>query len=241
MMKDAGARRVAIIDNSIDPSLYRPVEHWRRWLPVEADAFTAREGEFPEPGEYTHVVLTGSEASILERDPWVERETAFVRESVRAGSSVLGSCWGHQLLAYALAGPGRVRRCARPEIGWIPVRVARESDLLGPPGEFHAFSVHYDEVFDLPGTFEVLASSQNCPVQAFRFGGGPVWGLQSHPEIDIAAGLRFLKDLVDLGFKGRNELLEALSSTPRDSGFITRIVRAFLDGGRGGRELVDFA
>lgn len=228
MTDNSQSRKVAIIDNSIDPALYRPVEHWSRYLPVEADAFTAREGRFPDPGAYTHLILTGSEASILEREDWVEEEAAVVREAVRKGASVLGSCWGHQLLAFALAGPSHVRRCARPEIGWIPVRVVRGNDLLGLPGEFFTFSVHYDEVRDLPGSFEVLASSDPCPVQAFRVGGKPVWGLQCHPEVDIATGLRFLEDLIDRGFKGREALLEALTSLPRDSGFISRIVRAFL-------------
>lgn len=228
MTDNSQSRKVAIIDNSIDPVLYRPIEHWNRYLPVEADAFTAREGRFPDPGAYTHMILTGSEASILEREDWVEEEAAVVREAVRNGASVLGSCWGHQLLAFALAGPSHVRRCARPEIGWIPVRVVRGNDLLGPPGEFFTFSVHYDEVRDLPGSFEVLASSDPCPVQAFRVRGKPVWGLQCHPEVDIATGVRFLEDLIDRGFKGREALLEALSSLPRDSGFISRIVRAFL-------------
>jgi GMP synthase-like glutamine amidotransferase len=228
MTDRALALRVAIVDNSIDPSLYRPVEHWNRYLPVEADAFIAREGRFPDPRAYSHLILTGSEASILERAPWVEDEAGIVREAVRRGVSVLGSCWGHQLLAYALGGPGHVRRCARPEIGWVPVRVTRGDDLLGPPGEFFTFSVHYDEVCGLPGDFEVLASSESCPVQAFRVRGKSVWGLQCHPEVDIVTGLRFLEDLVERGFKGRDALLEALASRPRDSRAVFRIVEAFL-------------
>lgn len=224
-------RRVAILDNSIDPGLYRPVEHWSRYLPSgEVDAFTAREGRFPDPADYTHLIVTGSEATILERDGWVEQEVEIVREAVHRGLSVLGSCWGHQLLALALAGPGHVRRCPGPEIGWIAVRVERKDELLGPPGEFFTFSVHYDEVFDLPDPFEVLASTESCSVQAFRYGDRPVWGLQCHPEVDIPTGLHFLEDLVRRGFEGREFLLEALRSRPRDSRHIHRIIRAFLDG-----------
>ena len=222
------ATRVALIDNSIDPGVYRPVEHWSRYLTVPWDAFIAREGRFPDTADYTHIILTGSEASILERDPWVDAEASLVREAVAGGAAVLGSCWGHQLLAFALAGESHVRRCLRPEIGWIPLRVDRESDLLGPPGLPHTFSVHYDEVRNLPATFEVIASTDACPVQAFRFGSKPVWGLQCHPEVDILSGLKFLRDLVDRGFKGREFLLEALRHPPQDSGLIHRIVRTFL-------------
>jgi GMP synthase-like glutamine amidotransferase len=232
MSDDKRAARVAIIDNSIDPGVYRPVEHWSRHLTVPWDAFVARDGRFPDPAAYSHFILTGSEASILERDPWVDVEAGIVREAVAAGAAVLGSCWGHQLLAFALAGESHVRRCDRPEIGWVPIRVHKESELLGPAGTPYTFSVHYDEVRDMPTPFEILASTDACPVQAFRLGGQPVWGLQCHPEVDIPTGLRFLHDLVDGGFKGRDFLLEALRQPPRDSGLILRIVRAFLAAGR---------
>lgn len=228
-MDKTGSVKVAIIDNSIDPGLYSPVGHWSRYLNVPWEAWTAREGQFPDPEAYSHVILTGSEASILEPDPWVEPEAEYVRRVVEAGAAVLGSCWGHQLLAFALAGGSRVRRCARPEIGWIPVRVVKDNDLLGPAGTPYTFSVHYDEVCRLPDDFEVLASTDVCPVQAFRLKAKPVWGLQCHPEVDIATGRKFLADLIACGFKGREYLREALSRPPRDSGLIHRIARAFLE------------
>ena len=241
-MTETKDRKVAIIDNSIDPGLYRPADHWNRYLPRPADVFVARTRRLPDPGAYTHVILTGSEASILDRDPWADEEASFVREAFRLGVSLLGSCWGHQLLAYALAGPRHVRRCARPEIGWIRVRADREDRLLGPPGEFYTFSVHYDEVVDLPAPFVVLASTEACPVQAFRAGERPIWGIQPHPEVDIPTGRRFLGDLVARGFKGRESLLQALASEPRDSGFIRRIVAGFLGTSPARpREPVDFA
>jgi len=224
--------RVAIVDNSIEPEIYDPVGHWRRWLDVPWRAFTARRGEFPEPNEFSHFILTGSEASILKRDPWVDVEADLVREAAAAGAAVLGSCWGHQLIAFALAGPGCVGRCPRPEIGWIAIRADRGSDLLGPPGTVHyAFSVHFDEVRDLPASFEVLASTEACRVQAFRAGDRPVWGLQSHPEIDVPEAVKTLRDFAARGSKGREACLEALRQAPRDSGLIRRVVRSFLAAG----------
>lgn len=221
--------RVAIIDNSIFPDIYQPVGHWSRYLSAEWAAFTARRHRFPSLSGFSHVILTGSEASILEPEPWVFEEADVVREAVRRGLAVLGSCWGHQLLAFALAGPGHVARRASPEIGWVPIRLAVESDLLGPAGdEPLTFSIHFDEVRDIGGSFEVLASSNVCAVQAMRLRDAPVWGLQCHPEMDIPAGLKFLRDLVDCGFKGKEALLEALASPPGDSGLIRRIVPAFL-------------
>lgn len=223
---------VAIVDNSVDPAVYRPVEHWSAHLGTPWKAFVARDGDLPDPADFSHVILTGSESTILERPAWAESEAAMAREAVDRGRVVLGSCWGHQLLAYALAGEAHVRRAARPEIGWIAVRLARTSDLLGPAGTSpYTFSSHYDEICDLPSEFEVLASTPDCAVEAFRYADRPVWGLQCHPEIDIPTGTRFLRDLVACGFKGREALLGGLAQTPRDSGLIGRIVRTFLAAG----------
>jgi GMP synthase-like glutamine amidotransferase len=223
------AVRLAIIDNSVLPDIYRPVEHWSRYLSVPWEAFVARDHSFPDPARFTHLILTGSEASILEPASWVAEEADVVAEAVRCGLAVLGSCWGHQLLAKALAGPGRVGRCPRPEIGWISLRLTASSELLGEAGEEPStFSLHFDEVRDPGPDFEVLASSGLCAVQAMRLRGRPVWGLQCHPEVDIPTGRRFLSDLVETGFKGREALLEALASRPRDSRLIRRIVPAFL-------------
>ena len=224
---------VAIVDNSIWPDVYRPVEHWSRHLNVPWQAFVARRGELPDPSAFSHVILTGSEASVLEREPWVDAEAGFVREAEAAGTAILGSCWGHQLIAFALAGESCVARSPQPEIGWIPLRLDRASELLGPAGTSpYVFSIHFDEVRGLPPPFEVLASTPECAVHAFRFGGRPVWGVQSHPEVDIPTGRRFLEDLVVRGFKGREAMLAALCEVPRDSGLIGRIVRAFLAAGR---------
>jgi GMP synthase-like glutamine amidotransferase len=229
-MTDERMIRVAVVDNSVRPEIYRPVEHWARALGgVPWRAFTARERSLPGPAEFSHIILSGSEASILEREPWVDEEAALVREAAAAGTALLGSCWGHQLLVFALAGEAHVRRAARPEIGWFPIRLERTSELLGPAGTtVYAFSSHFDEVFDLPDRFEVLASSAGCAVQAFRLAGRAVWGLQCHPEIDPPTGRTFLRDLVACGFKGRTALLEALRQEPRDSDLLPGLVRAFL-------------
>lgn len=224
--------RVAIIDNSVFPDIYQPVGHWSRYLSVDWEGFVARRHRFPDLRRFSHLILTGSEASILEPDPWVHEEVEVVREAVGSGLAVLGSCWGHQLLAFALAGPDHVRRSVRPEIGWIRLRLTGKSSLLGPAGEEgpFTFSIHFDEVTGLDDSFEVLASSDLCAAQAVRLRGRPVWGLQCHPEVDVASGRKFLRDLIDAGFKGREHLLEALASEPRDSGLIHRIVRTFIGG-----------
>jgi GMP synthase-like glutamine amidotransferase len=221
--------RVAIVDNSIAPTIYKPVEHWAAFLQVPFASFRAPEGRLPNlEKDFTHLILTGSEASIVEREDWVDTEVEFVRDALSRNFPTLGSCYGHQLLALALCGPAHVRRCSRPEIGWYPIAIRRKSGLLGEKGVVYAFSSHFDEVIDLDESFRVLASTPDCPVQAFELKGRPVWGIQFHPEIDIPAAQEFLRNLVDLGLKTSDLFAGALRLNPQDSGLIRSIVRHFL-------------
>jgi GMP synthase (glutamine-hydrolysing) len=221
--------QVAIIDNAVEPEAYKPVEHWARYLGIPWRAFRAPEGRLPaDVAEFSHIILTGSEASILEREPWAETEAEFVRLAFVGGASILGSCYGHQLLAYALYGPACVGRCPAPEVGWLPVEILAASPLLGPAGQAFVFQHHFDEVRKLPAGCSVLAASGVCAVQAFGVEGRNVWGLQMHPEIDPSSAREFMRDQAARGAKSRDLDLAALRSPDRDTGLISRIVSQFI-------------
>jgi len=221
--------KVAILDNSIDPGVYKPIEHWRAFLAAPWEAFRAVEGRFPDLSRgYTHLLLTGSEASIVEREDWVYEEIRVVQEALARSIPILGSCYGHQLLALALRGPAHVRRCPHPEVGWIPIRILRPSALLGKERTAFSFSIHFDEVINLDEDFLILASTPACPVQAFELRGRPAWGIQFHPEIDVPSARELLRNLVGLDGKNRALFKATLAAKPRDSGLIRRIARRFL-------------
>ena len=127
----------------------------------------------------THLILTGSELSAARDNPRDEDLMALIRSFVEADRTVFGICYGHQMVARALG--GRCRRAARPEFGWRRVeRVANE--LWDGMEDSIAVHSHYDEVHDLPGDFDVIASTPDCDVQAFHLRGTRVWGTQFHPE-----------------------------------------------------------
>ena len=221
--------KVAIIDNSINPSVYTPVAHWTAFLEGEWQAFTAREHHFPNlDEEFTHLILTGSEASILEREQWVHEEIELTLEAVEKKIPVLGSCWGHQLLAIAFAGPAHVQRSDCPEIGWIPVGITEEDTLLGEKGQEFVFSSHFDEVVSLGDDFLVFASNEKCQVHAFQWRTNPVWGIQSHPEMNIQDAQRYLRENAASNHESCSLYRNALDSTPRDTGMIHTVIRNFL-------------
>lgn len=220
---------VAIIDNSIDPSIYTPVGHWSAFLECRWQAFTAREFQFPHLDDgFTHMILTGSEASILERESWVDKEIGLTLEAIERNIPVLGSCWGHQLLAIALAGPACVERSENPEIGWIPVNIREAKTLMGKKGQEFIFSSHFDEVIDLDENFQVFASSEQCRIHAFQWKTHPVWGIQSHPEMSIPDALYYLRENVRSKHKHLSLYQKALDSTPKDTGIIHAVITNFL-------------
>jgi GMP synthase-like glutamine amidotransferase len=228
---DQKTTRIAIIDNSINPTVYRPVEHWRQFISAPTEAFTARDRDFPDPAGFTHLIITGSEASILDRDSWVYREIEVVREAVELGLSILGSCYGHQLLALSLFGPDRVARCRKPEIGWQSLPF-KSNPLIGEGGVKEVFTSHFDEVVDLPETCLVFGSTPDCSVQAFQLKDHPVWGIQPHPEISIEEGRRFFEAVIGAGAPNRALFEAALETPPGDSGLIHPMVSNFLASGR---------
>lgn len=221
--------KVAFLDNSIDSSIYNPQEHWKLYLEVAWDAFKATESHFPDLKRgYTHLILSGSEASIIERENWVYEEIEVVQDAVEKGLSILGSCYGHQILALALLGLSSVQRCVHPEVGWIPIQIEVENELLGKKRTAFSFSSHFDEVVNLSDAFLVLASSKDCQIQAFQLKERPIWGIQIHPEINISNAQILLKKFVSLDLETKPFFEKALKSTPRDSGLVRRIVRNFL-------------
>jgi len=222
-------KKLAVMDNSLWPEIYDPTSHWTEFIRLPYQAFRAEDGEFPDLDDgFTHLILTGSEASIVNPPAWVEKEVEVVRKAVNKGLAVLGSCFGHQLLVLALAGPSHVRRAAQPEIGWIEVEVLQPDPLFGEKGKLWVFSSHYDEVCDLDEEkFQIIARSQNCQVQAFRLKGQNVWGIQAHPEINPANARRLLTGMLERNFSGWEVIEKALSSSGKDSGWIETISRYF--------------
>ena len=96
----------------------------------------------------------------------------------------LGVCFGHQVIATALAGRQAVRWSAEPEIGWDDIDVLDEEPILrGLAPGFRTFLSHHEEV--APGTpgLRTLARSRRCEVQALAVEGAPLYGVQFHAEM----------------------------------------------------------
>lgn len=129
------------------------------------------------------IVITGSAANVPEREPWMLRTEAWLRDAVGAGVPVLGICFGHQILAQALGGEV-IRNPRGREIGTKTItKRAHDPIFEGLPDVFHANVTHVDTVGRLPPGAVSLARSPLEDHHAIRFT-ETCYGVQFHPEID---------------------------------------------------------
>ena len=106
---------------------------------------------------------------------------------ISADFPFLGACYGIGTLG-SHQGAVVDRRYAEP-IGAVPVTLTHEGRqdplLAGLPSTFDAFVGHKEAISGLPRHAVLLASSPECPVQAFKIG-SHVYATQFHPELDVA-------------------------------------------------------
>jgi len=223
-------RRVLIVGGALEPERYRPFDHWRVLLggtPSDVVDLVAGD-ETPSLDGFTHLILTGSEASIVEDQSWYVAEEEVVRDAVKRGLPILGSCFGAQMLVRAMSGREHVRRATAPEIGWHPIEILEEDVLLDEfPNPWWAFQIHSDEACP-PPPWRVLARTQVCAAQVYRFGELPVWAIQAHPEIGPEEAATFLKAVDVPAGPFRRAIEDAKNQTPRDDGLAQTIVDRFL-------------
>ena len=224
-------KHVLIVDNAVHRFLFKPSWHWKAHLKgIDTTTVNLPSGRrVPALDGFTHVVLTGSEASILEPKPWFEVEAQLIRDAVDHGIPILGSCFGHQMLVYALSGPEYLQRSDPPEVGWAEIEMLESDPLFADlPNPWSTFVYHFDEVVDPPPPWRKLARTQHCDTHVLRYGDRPVWGIQPHPEISSRKAKLFLRFTLLFGRKPMRHILHALRNVPPRNDIAARILERFL-------------
>ncbi|MGW5238509.1 glutamine amidotransferase [Monashia sp. NPDC004114] len=158
---------------------------------------------------YAGVVLGGSPFTVT--DPQeskspdqrrVEDElTVFIRELVEQGVPYLGLCYG--IGATSLALGGVVDRQFGEPVGTTTVCLndaGRADRVTGSlPQEFTAFVGHKEACTEPPPGAVVLATSEACPVQAYRLG-ETGYVTQFHPELEIETFVNRIHAYAHLGY-----------------------------------------
>jgi len=184
----AAPRLLAVQNDPTDPPAL--LGQWWEEAGVEVVVVRADAGEAVPtalPGGIDGLVVLGGEMAAWEdhRAPWLPELRALVASAVASGAPVLGVCLGGQVVTLACGGV--VDRAPVAEVG------VYELDLLPAAAEDPLFSVlpdrapvaqyHGDAMLEVPEGAVLLASTPDCPIQAYRLG-ARAWAVQFHPEVD---------------------------------------------------------
>ena len=156
----------------------------RRGVASELRLATSSMG-FPDRIEgYSALALLGGGMSANDDLPFLRTAQRLIEQAMQRDVPVLGHCLGGQLMARTLG--AQVSASPYPEVGWHQIRCldsAARNDWFGSAAVHEVFQWHY-EAFDLPAGSQQLATSPQCPNQAFAI--GTHLALQFHVEVDAA-------------------------------------------------------
>ncbi len=137
------------------------------------------------------IIISGGPASVYDPDsPTLDPAV------LRAGTPILGICYGQQLMAHLLG--GHVAKGDRGEYGFAQLDLRGSTVLFrGIEGRQQVWMSHRDAVQTPPDGFEVVASTATCPVAAMAFEQRRQFAVQFHPEVvHTPAGPQILRNFV---------------------------------------------
>lgn len=128
------------------------------------------------------VILSGSPFSVKE-----ENALQINLDNIIGKRPVLGICYGAQYIANYYG--GTVERSEKREYGKAILSKTHKGDVFlgGVSKDSQVWMSHGDTIFDIPEQFELLASTDNVEVAAYKSKEGafaqPVYCIQFHPEV----------------------------------------------------------
>ncbi|MPW17223.1 glutamine-hydrolyzing GMP synthase [Paraburkholderia sp. CNPSo 3157] len=131
------------------------------------------------------IILSGGPNSVTETDTPRAPQAVF-----EAGVPVLGICYGMQTMAEQLG--GKVDTGHLREFGYAEVRARNHTSFLDGIQDFatpeghgmlKVWMSHGDKVLEMPSGFQLMASTESCPIAAMADEARHFYGLQWHPEV----------------------------------------------------------
>lgn len=133
-------------------------------------------------------VIFGGPMSANDPDDYIAAEIGWIGVPLRERRPFLGICLGAQMLAMHLGARVAPHPQGRVQIGYYPIRPTAAGRAACPGWPDRVYHWHR-EGFGLPAGCELLAESDDFPIQAIRT--GQAFGFQFHPDVTTAMMYRW--------------------------------------------------
>ncbi|CAG9948322.1 unnamed protein product [Clonostachys rosea f. rosea IK726] len=190
----------------------------RRHAPdAETDVCRLASGEnLPDYSQYDLIVLSGGTFNLISDVPlpWVEQALALIRQVAKDsnGTKLLGLCWGHQAIQFALGGELDVLNKSNIGVETINLTAEGQKFFDGLSSlEIHKY--HKRVVSEPAPGFKLLGSNNEILLSE----SGNIMTFQGHPELSSEI-LQNLLDSDDGSYVG-NSTISSIT-TPHDGLYI---------------------
>lgn len=171
---------VLVLDDEVQPDY--------RYLGPEIDRIAGdseyrialEEAGIDDPTLYDGIIISGSTASVYEADQEVfDRQQQLIRDCIASSVPLLGICFGHQLINYALGG----EVCEdRRRATFVEMTVTDNDDPVLSGVEPIVPVLHSDLVTEPGRNMQTIATTDYNMHFCTRHETAPVWTVQYHPE-----------------------------------------------------------
>ncbi len=192
----------------------------------EWTVFDVCNGHFPEDlSEHDVYFASGSHRSVYEKEDWIIRLQATIRDIYQEKKYFIGFCFGHQLIGEALGG-----KVAKSPYGWCvgvhEFDIQQQEKWMQPfQKNISLLMMCQDQVIQLPENSRVLAGSAQCPVGIFQVG-ETMLGIQAHPEFSKAYDRLLMEERI--GRMGEAVVEKGIASL--DKGVDSEVIRGWVFG-----------
>jgi GMP synthase-like glutamine amidotransferase len=185
-------------------------------------------GEWPMPGDFDALLITGSSAGAYDPLPWIAPLKAFLNAA--KDKPMVGVCFGHQIMAEAFG--GHVEKSAKGwGVGLNRYTVLEREPWMDATPEFAIPASHQDQVIVMPPGARVIAASDFTPYAALAYSGQPAISFQGHPEFAPAYAEALIENRRGTRFTdAQADAAVASLEGPNDRERVGRWIVGFLEG-----------
>ncbi len=149
---------------------------------INLKPFWVCDGEFPtSTDQYDIYICSGSKHSVYDDIPWIGELNSFVNAIYKANKTLVGLCFGHQMIAQALG--GKVEKAIGGwSIGVHEFEVTAKDTWMTPDmNRISLLLMCQDQVAELPENSQIHAATYTCPIGIYSID-NRFLGIQAHPE-----------------------------------------------------------